>query len=232
VSNFEENMKRARDAFSECVKQPLMKLLAAEEILSIEDDAPNSTVSALLDQAGTSDLLLNYRKEGLVLSAASRISFVTKKWKSIEPPQFSMTLGNAKGDKTGGAELNRLFRAASAFGQGIPVMLPRFLCMAQVDERGSKPILLELLAVETIPLIGTLFDRAGVNLPELRGKFFLAVTKASEKAAEDAKSTCVHLNEVRHEYAGIRANGQGGSFFFFTKEFLDDQALPYRQFTK
>jgi hypothetical protein len=231
VKDFAVNMRRAREAFSECVRQPLMKLLAAEEILSIEDDAPNSTISALLDQAGTSDLLLNYRKEGLILSAASRISFVTNRWKAVEAPNFSMPLGNAKAGKTGGSELNRLYRAVQSFGQGIPVVLPRFLCMAQVDERGSKPVLLELLAVETIPLIRTLFDRSGVNVPALRDRFAIALRNAQVKASDDAMAACVHLNETRRDYAGIRANNRGDSFFFFTRDFLDDQALPYRRFT-
>lgn len=226
--NFEENMGRARSAFSACVKQPLVKLLAAEEILSIEDDAPNSTVSALLDQAGTSDLLLNYRKEGLVLSAASRISFVTNEWKSSEPPPFSMTLGNAKGDKAGNGELNKLFRTVNAFSKGIPVVLPRFLCMAQVDERGKKPQLLELLAIETIPLIQTIFDKAAVNLPALRSQFSIAAKKASQKTSAESKID-LHPSHGR-DYAGIRANKRGDSFFFFTKEFLDDQALSYRLF--
>ena len=244
MSDFETTKKRALNAFNACVKDQLVRVLAADRIISIEDDTSGSTVSALLDSNGTSDLLVNVDAQGLLFTAASRISFVAPKWAKLSVPQISMTLRNGIESNCDNTELNKLHRMVSAFARGIPAVLPRYLCMSQVDDRKEPAKLCELIAVETIPLINSIFNPADVNIAALRMRFAevwkaegeawlaSAAAQADAQKADTPKAPCVLLSQARPTYAGVRAHRSHtswGSFFFFSREFLDERAIPYRR---
>lgn len=230
MGEFETSKKRALDAFNECVEKPLLALLGAERVLSIEGDASGSTVSALLDNNGTSDLLINLDSQGILFMAANRISFVAPKWTGTAPT-ISMTLRNKIRTGCDGTELNKLHRMVSSFSLGVPVVLPRYLCMALVDERNGRATLSELIAVETVPLVRSIFDPADVNLPRLRMQFDDCLAASGKGWINTTEGNAPHvlLAPGRKAYAGIRANRSGdSSFFFFSRDFLDDRAIPYR----
>ena len=214
MATFKENQKRSLDAFGACVKDQLQTLLSGE-IFSIEEQAPESTIAALMDQEATSDLLISLKAHGLLYTAASRIRFI-KKVEELNY-EFSVQLRNEYKGSTQNTELNKLERLVRAHESGIPVILPRYLCFSRVREEEKDVFnLCDLVAVETVPLVKAVFSYHGINLPYLRQKF---------KSRIDGAPTVNHPHNSP-AYAGIRESDEN-SFLFLHRWMLDDFAIPY-----
>lgn len=216
MSSFKENSERASEAFNQCVKSQLQSLLSGE-IVSIEQQAPNSTIAAILDQGATSDLLVILKTQGIIFTAANRIRFI-KNGKELRY-NFSIQLRNEFQGSSKNTELNKLRRLVMAFKTGTPVVLPRYLCFARVSKSNGTFVLHDLVAVETVPLIETVFSPSGIDLPNLRQRF--------GSRAKGIRH--VHHNERRTYYAGIQ-DGTDNSFLFLHRQMLDDFAIPYLLF--
>ncbi|MCC4593300.1 hypothetical protein LL974_19400 [Xanthomonas campestris pv. cannae] len=200
------------DTFTSLVKSELQSMLGVS-IYSIEDEAQaGSEIAKALDQSASSDLLIRYESDGSLFAAASRLMFCDQHILKLD---MSITLRDSVGGDFSVTELNKLHSSLRSIRNGIPALLPRYMCYARVTPRGIPEKLHDMLVIETIPLIDHVFSTSHFDLPGLRRRML----------SEQNRETL--LDPTLRHLAGIRTTGNR-TFVFLSKQYLDQNGIPYR----
>ncbi|MFC7519273.1 hypothetical protein ACFQS6_01105 [Xanthomonas populi] len=200
------------ETFQLLVKQPLQELLGSE-IYSVENEAQSGSLLAqTMDQSASSDLLVQYQTSGSIFAAASRILF--NELDGCNRFDMSITLRNSVNRCIDRTELNKLRASAMQLRNGIPALIPRFLCYALVFPKKSPTTLFDLIALETLPLVDHVFNSNEFDLPRLRRRM------EAEKCEE------VVLDPALRNLAGIRTKN-ANTFVYLSKRYLDHAGMPY-----
>ncbi|MCC4602674.1 hypothetical protein HG421_13450 [Xanthomonas campestris pv. badrii] len=200
------------ETFQRLVKYPLQELLGGE-IYSVEDEAQSgSALAQTLDQSASSDLLVQYQASGSIFAAASRILFNDQD--GCNRFDMSITLRNSVNRSIDRTELNKLRACAMQLRNGIPALIPRFLCYARVFPKKSPTTLFDLIALETLPLVDHVFNSNEFDLPRLR----------RQMEAENCEE--VSFDPALRNLAGIRTKN-ANTFVYLSKRYLDQAGMPY-----
>lgn len=215
TDTFQTTSLLAIDTFLKLMKEPLQKILEGE-VISVEKETHASSPTALLlDKSASSDLIIKYKTTSTLFFASSRIMYF-KHLYGCKSFQFSITLRDSVKGLFDITELNKLHAAISMLDNGIPVIVPRYLCYGRVYPMEAPTTLYDILVVDTIPLIKHIFSSSQMNIAKLRLK----------KKTSGAKE--IYISENMKSLAGIRTNGENGStFLFISKDYIDMNGLPY-----
>lgn len=210
--NFQQNFNESVKVFKKYVKDELEKLLQAK-IISIEKERNSSSdVTKILDTKASSDLILKYCSDSCIYFAANRI--LNSSYSNIQKFSISITLRNSINGDCETTEINKLKNSYDNLIKNIPAIMPKNICVSRILELDSGiKVLYDIIVVETVPLIESLFSHKGLNLCSMREKF---------------NKKDVYFDKKNKSKAGLRANSDGKTtFLYLNKDALDEFKVPY-----
>jgi len=213
--NFEKQFGDSIESFNLYVKDELEQILNAD-ILSVEENI-NSEISDILDQKGSSDLILKYEDDSCVYFASNRV--LNLDIANISDYKINITLRNSINGKNEQTEIDKLKNSYDKIIKNIPVVMPKVMCLARVVQiNSSNKMLLDIIVVETMPLLEFIFSHKGLNLPVLR-----------EKMKNKDKANVIHFDNKNKLHAGIRKNTDNKTtFLYINTDMLDNFNIPYQ----
>ncbi|MFA6138969.1 MAG: hypothetical protein WC667_12920 [Sulfurimonas sp.] len=155
---FKKNFEQTIILFEELVKEELEELLKVE-VISIEGDVGrDSLVTSTLDLHASSDLIIKYKDDTSIYTASNRILKIADKYLHLP---ISLTLRNSISGEYDKTEVNKLKTSHDKILHNIPVVMPKIICNSRLINVEGDYKLLDIIIVDTMPLIECIFSHKG-----------------------------------------------------------------------